>query len=480
MLSSSYLLSFPPLFSRHRSIIFSMRYVSYLAPQKKGGSAMKKVLISMMIVGLLLLPSMVFGQPDQMSTGVPPVAQPLIREGDFAVKLVDILKIGTAKDEAEAETMLSSSGIAPKNGWIADYPVTPDIIGELQSAVGDAADSKKLPMGKDEALKAFQDLTASLSLSIVADTSGSYIGSEPSISYGDYLDPTVINNYYYDEGPPVVSYYPPPWDYYYMYAWVPYPFWWGGFHFRGFFCLRDFHRRIFVGSRHAWVTNHFTDPVNRKVFRVNPDGRRTGETFRTADISGRRGFNTSEARRGAASIFERSNTRVSSFNGGTPTMGNSAAGSRSSFGRQNGANFQGPSAREGRSFSGPNRTNERSFSSPSMSGRNFNRSESSGRSFSAPSRGSERSFNSPSTVNRSFRSSESSGRTFSGPSRSFSGSSSRGSSFSCQNCHGGSSSFGRSGGGSSSTSFSGGNLSGGHGGGGGFSGGRGGGGGRGR
>jgi len=172
---------------------------------------MKKVLISMMIVGLLLLPSMVFGQPDQMSTGVPPVAQPLIREGDFAVKLVDILKIGTAKDEAEAETMLSSSGIAPKNGWIADYPVTPDIIGELQSAVGDAADSKSYLWAKMKLLKAFQDLTASLSLSIVADTSGSYIGSEPSISYGDYLDPTVINNYYYDEGPPVVSYYPPPW-----------------------------------------------------------------------------------------------------------------------------------------------------------------------------------------------------------------------------------------------------------------------------
>jgi len=430
---------------------------------------MRKVLISMMIVGLLLLPSMVFGQPGQMSTGASPVAQSLIREGDFAVKLVDILKIGTAKDEAEAETMLSSSGIAPKNGWIADYPVTPDIIGELQSAIGDAADSKKLPMGKDEALKAFQDLTASLSLSIVADTSGSYIGGEPSISYGDYLDPTVINNYYYDEGPPVVSYYPPPWDYYYMYAWVPYPFWWGGFHFRGFFCLRDFHRRIFVGGRHAWVTNHFTDPVNRKVFRVNPKGRRTGETFRTADISRRRGFNTSEARRGAASIFERSNARASSFKRGTTTMGNSAAGSRSSFGRQNGANFQGPSAGEGRSFGGPNRTNERSFSSPSMSGRNFNRSESSGRSFSAPSRGSE--------------------RTFSGPSRSFSGSSSRGSSFSCQNCHGGSSSFGRSGGGSSSRSFSGGSLSGGrssggfsggHGGRGGFSGGRGGGGGRGR
>jgi len=414
---------------------------------------MRKILTSIIIAGLLLLPSMVFGQPSQMPTGTPPIAQALIREGDFAVKLVDTLKIGTAKNEVEAETMLSSSGIAPKNGWIADYPVTPDIIGELQSAIGDAADSKKLPMAKDEALKAFQDFTASVGLSVVADTSGRYTGSEPPISYGDYFDPAVLNDYYYDEGPPVVSYYPPPWDYYYMYAWVPYPFWWGGFFFPGFFCLHDFHRAVFFGGHRAWVTNHFTDPVSRQVFRVNPNGRRTGEIFRAGNISSSRGFNTSEARRGAASIFERSGGRVSSLNSGTTTTGNSAPRNSSSVGRQNGTNLQGPSAREGRSFNGPSATSERSFSSSS-------------------------------TGSRSFRSSETSGRTFSGPSRSFSGSSSGSGSFSCANCHGGSSSFGHSSGGGGSRSFSGGGsiggggFSGGHGGGGGFSGGRGGGGGR--
>lgn len=426
------------------------------APQKKGGSKMKKLFIVIITLGLLMLPLMVFAQSERQATGVPPVAQALIREGDFAVKLVNILKIGTANNEVEAETMLSSSGIAPKNGWIADYPVTPDIVGELQGAVGYAADSKKLPMGKDEALKAFQDFTASVGLSIVADTSESYTGSEPPISYGDYSDPTVINNYYYDEGPPVVSYYPPPWDYYYMYAWVPYPFWWGGFFFPGYFCLHDFHRAIFFGGHRAWVTNHVTDPVSRQVFRVNPNGRRTGETFRTANISSSRGFNTSEARRGAASIFERSGGQVSSFNGGTTTMGNSAPRNSSSVGRQNGTNFQGPSAREGRSLNGPSATSGRSFSSSS-------------------------------TGSRSFRSSETSGRTFSGPSRSFSGSSSGSGSFSCANCHGGSSSFGHSSDGGGSKSFSGGGFSGGshgggfggsHGGGGGFSGGRGGGGGR--
>lgn len=122
---------------------------------------------------------------------------------------MEALKIGTAKNKGEAETILGSSSIAPKNGWIADYPVTPDIIGELQSAIGSTAEAGKLPMEKDEALKAFQDLSASLDLPIVAETSGSYTGTETRKSYGRYSDPTVINNYYYTEGPPVVTYYPP-------------------------------------------------------------------------------------------------------------------------------------------------------------------------------------------------------------------------------------------------------------------------------
>ena len=97
-------------------------------------------------------------QSSTTSTQAPPIAQSLIREGDFAIKLVESLKIGQTTNEAEAESMLASIGIAPKNGWIADYPVTPDIIGELQSAIGSAVDSRKLGMNRDEAVKAFQDL----------------------------------------------------------------------------------------------------------------------------------------------------------------------------------------------------------------------------------------------------------------------------------------------------------------------------------
>src|SRR5512135_2601745 len=111
---------------------------------------MNKMLIFLLTAGLLLTPGLVYAQPDQASAKAP-ISQPLVREGDFAVKLVEVLKIGKANNEAEAETMLTTAGIAPKNGWIADYPVTPDIIGELEKAVGEAADAKRLSMAKDEA-----------------------------------------------------------------------------------------------------------------------------------------------------------------------------------------------------------------------------------------------------------------------------------------------------------------------------------------
>src|SRR5512139_3944472 len=72
------------------------------------------------------------------------IERSLIREGLFAVKLADALKLGPVKSEAEAENMLALVGISPKNGWIADYPLTPEIIGELQNAIAMAADSGKI------------------------------------------------------------------------------------------------------------------------------------------------------------------------------------------------------------------------------------------------------------------------------------------------------------------------------------------------
>jgi hypothetical protein len=365
---------------------------------------MKHLLTAIVIFGMLMMPFAVYAQSDQQTTQAPPVAPALVREGDFAMKLVSALKIGTASNEADAETMLGSSGIAPKNGWIADYPVTPDIIGELQSAVGAAAGSQRVPIRKDEALKALQSVSAELGLSVLPDTSGKYSENQPPTS-PEYVQPTVINDYYYDEGPPVVTYYPPPWDYYYLYAWVPYPFWCSGFFFSGFFVLHDFHRTVFFGHRSVVVTNHFFVHGTRRVVVVDPVNRIRGGGPRVErNGSHQAGFNSAEARRGAASIFERSRERSASVNRverdrtGTVSSGreNRTFSQPSNIERRNEMNVQGSSGGERRSFSAPNVTHERSFSAPSASGRSFGSSEGSGRVFSAPGR----SFSAPSMGSR--------------------------------------------------------------------------------
>ncbi len=93
---------------------------------------MKKILIITTALALLLMPFTVYPQSEQKPAGAPPISQALVPEGDFALKLAAALKLGSPNDEPQAEDMLTSAGIAPKNGWIADYPVTPNIIGELQ------------------------------------------------------------------------------------------------------------------------------------------------------------------------------------------------------------------------------------------------------------------------------------------------------------------------------------------------------------
>jgi hypothetical protein len=137
-----------------------------------------------------------------------PQKQTLIPEGDFAIKLAEALKLGKAENEAEAESILASAGITPKNGWIADYPVTPDIIGQLQNSVEVAADSGKLSMNKGEALKALENLTAPEGLPVTADTESQVAEAEPPPNEGEYANLNIINNYYFDQGSPVVTYYP--------------------------------------------------------------------------------------------------------------------------------------------------------------------------------------------------------------------------------------------------------------------------------
>jgi hypothetical protein len=210
--------------------------------------------------------------------GPPPIAAPLVREGDMAMKLVSGLGVGATNDEAEAESMLADDGILPRNGWIADYPVTPDIIGELKETIGNAAAAGKVPLSREEALKRFDDALASSGL-LMAPYSPSGNGSTALADSANYPSPSAVNDYYASEGPPVITCYVPPPDFYYLYAWVPFPFWWSGFWFPGFFCLHDFHRTIIVNRRPVFVSNHFRDIREHRVFRVDPMSRFQGRTF---------------------------------------------------------------------------------------------------------------------------------------------------------------------------------------------------------
>ncbi len=254
------------------------------------------------VIGLLLMPVMIHAQS---GTNNPPIEQPLIREGDFAVKLVSALELGATEDEVEAEDLLSSFGITPRNGWIADYPVTPDILGEIRESVLAAADSQKLSMSQDEALKRFQDAKADVGLEIRAYTSGETHELDQSSSYPET---SVINNYYYDQGPPIVTYYAPPPYYYYLYAWVPYPFWWYNSWFPGYFILHDFHRTVHFHHRSVFVSNHFNDDRRHRVYRIDPVDRFHGKTFAGIGAPRSKSFLSTGVKGGSESIFNRNRT----------------------------------------------------------------------------------------------------------------------------------------------------------------------------
>jgi hypothetical protein len=341
---------------------------------------------------LLLLPS--FGQAEAPpAPSLPPISQELVREGDFALRLHAALGLGALQDETEAESALAQAGIMPRNGWIADYPVTPDIIGELQNSVGDAAARGSLPLDRSEALKRLDAVSAEQSLGIRPQTT---VGTEEFLGQRaaeDYPNPTVINNYYQTEGPPIVTYYAPPPDYY-LYGWIPYPFWWAGFWFPGYFILHDFHRSFHFHNRVSFVSNHFNDLRGHRVYRVDPVSRFNGRTYAGIGATRRRGFISTGVPRSQRTIFNapraqaapgmrplpgmRSSYRSTGGPGSSRAAGRTgvvSAPSRGGAGRNVAAPSRGAS---GRSFAAPSRgSSGRSFAAPSPGG--------AGRGMSAPS-----------------------------------------------------------------------------------------------
>jgi len=284
-----------------------------------------KACLSAVFILLLWVPAILYAQ-----SAVPPsVGASLVREGDFAIDLSAALGLGQTEDEVEAESWLGDAGIAPRNGWMADYPVTPDIVGELQTSVGYAADANKISIGRDEALKQLIAVCTRFGLTVTPYTSGT--GSLPP-SCDNYPNPASINEYYSGQGPPIVTYYCPPADYYYLYAWVPYPFWWSGFWFSGFFILHDFHRHHFSHNRVKFVSNHFNDVKHNKVFRVDPVARFNGKTFAGIGARGSKNFFPTGVPRSDRDIFnaprERMEPGMVSPPWSTPRKGGQSSGSR--------------------------------------------------------------------------------------------------------------------------------------------------------
>jgi hypothetical protein len=344
-------------------------------------SSFKMIAVCMTIV--LLLP-LGIGAQEGISQP-PPVAAPLVREGAFSMKLAEALNVGHPSSEAEAESMLGAVGVAPHNGWMADYPVTPDIIGELRDSVGYAAQAKTIPMDKDAALRTLESVQTSVSVSVTPAPAGppSTSASETSPaetaeSAQSYPDQTVINNYYSNEGPPILTYYAPPQDYYSLYGWVPYPFWWGGFWFGGFFILNDFHRHFIGHDGGFFVSNHFNDVRAHRVFRVDPLKRFSGRTFAGIGAPRANSFISTGVKGSPARIFNRD--RSFGPRSGTDTLRSQA--SRTGAVRQ-------PSM-SSRSAANPFAANK-VYSRPPGGGRILtprSGGPSGGRTFNAPSRGS--------------------------------------------------------------------------------------------
>jgi hypothetical protein len=424
---------------------------------------MKKLLSIILTASLLLYPFATFAadygsQPSQTQQ-VPPVAQTLVREGDFAVKLAATLNLGLPTNEAEAEDMLAKAGVAPLNGWISDYPMTPQIVGQIEDSITKAAAEGKLPMKSEEAIKGLYLLTAQMQLPTPAgEGTATPDGKKAPVGQSDSQ---TINNYYIDEGPPIVTYYPPPVYYGYLYDWVPYPVFWFGFWFPGFYMCHNFTTTVVVSNppfvnRKAVVSNNVINQDGRRVAVVDPVVRtntggvravttlrtESGRTFRNlADLRnavsltrptiGRpvassdrvlrtEGFRSSEARKNAEAIYFRSIERMQR---GTVREGGMASGAegRSVEPGTHDRTFNRPFWGGGDSrFVAPN-SSGRSFRSPMMRGGNE-----SIRRFTAPSgssMGSGREFVAPSAPSRSFSGSMNRGG---GSTRPFSGNGWRG------------------------------------------------------
>ncbi len=260
---------------------------------------MKTILLIFFTASLVSAPYTASVNAKSSPSGPPPIEQPLVREGEFAVELATALNLTSSKDEAAAEHYLVSINITPRNGWIADYPMTPDIIAEVRDSAARSASSGNLRVSGTDAAGIVDKVSIAMNLPVkVASQKYNYesgsgyqsssVAPPPTVS--EYVEPYVVDDYYYANEPPVVTYYPPPWEYTYLYDWVPDQFWWDGYGFGGFFILADFNRH----HHNHCITNHVTN-ANGTVSRISATTRssanataNTGVTSASRDLTSSR------------------------------------------------------------------------------------------------------------------------------------------------------------------------------------------------
>ena len=160
--------------------------------------------------------------------------------------------------------------------------MTPDIIAEVRESTARSASAGSLSISEADAARTVDNVSIEMNLPIEvagekytneSSSSSEYQSSStaPAPEVSEYEAPANVEEYYDEYGPPIVSYYPPPSNYGYLYAWVPWPFRWGGFGFGGFFILKDFDRH----DHNHRFSNHVRN-ANGTVSRVNAVTRATG------------------------------------------------------------------------------------------------------------------------------------------------------------------------------------------------------------
>ena len=140
--------------------------------------------------------------------GPPPIEQPLVREGEFAAELASAFNLTSLHDEAAGESYLASVNIMPKNGWISDYPVTPDIIAEVRDSAARSASSGNLQISETDAVGVVDNVSMAMNLPVKVNYESNLehqSRSAPPPEAYEYLEPSVVEDYYDDNKPPIVT-----------------------------------------------------------------------------------------------------------------------------------------------------------------------------------------------------------------------------------------------------------------------------------